>query len=759
MAPTVELHVRTTGSDSNSGSVAQPLRTLDGARLAARKFAGEHVIVRFDSGVYRLKKPVQFSEKDSGDVTYEASPRASVVFCGSQAFKPQWSRYKGKILKCATPADFDTDQLFINGERQVLARYPNEDLAIRIFHGYAKDAISPERVARWSDPAGGFLHAMHAQMWGDFHYRILGKDDEGKLRLEGGWQNNRRMGMHDEYRFVEGIFEELDAPGEWYLNRKTRTLYYYPRPGMDLANCVVEGPRVSSLLEFQGAHGIKLRGFTFRHTLRTFMANREPLLRSDWTIYRGGAVHFKGSSDCVLEDCTLESLGGNAIFVDGKNRRLGIRGCRIENIGANGICFVGDPSAVRSPLFEYNERQSYQGIDKAPGPKSEEYPSDCLVEDCLIDRTGAVEKQTAGIEISMSRRITVRHCSIYQVPRAGINIGDGCWGGHLIEGCDVFDTVLETGDHGSFNSWGRDRYWGLTDLDMNLGIRPDLAALDTVEPIVIRNNRWRCDHGWDIDLDDGSSRYIIQNNLCLNGGIKNREGYGRDVENNIVVGNSFHPHVWFQHSGDIFRRNIVFTPYRPIGVTAPWGKEIDLNLLHVAGLQRPRPATELAQQSGRDPNSLAGDARFEDPVHGDYRVLPGSPALLLGFRNFPMNNFGVRIPALRAMARHPQFVPVIEGQSIPTHDTAWFGGRIKDLVDPGDVSATGSSANAGVLLAEAPLDSAAARMGLQSLDVIKEVDGTPVKSVEELVKIGRSHPRILTIWREQRIVTVRVTTK
>jgi hypothetical protein len=61
----------------------------------------------------------------------------------------------------------------------------------------------------------------------------------------------------------------------------------------------------------------------------------------------------------------------------------------------------------------------------------------------------------------MAQDITVRHCSIYDVPRAGINIGDGCWGGHVIEFCDIFDTVKETGDHGSFNSWGRDRYWGL----------------------------------------------------------------------------------------------------------------------------------------------------------------------------------------------------------------------------------------------------------------------------------------------------------
>ncbi len=62
---------------------------------------------------------------------------------------------------------------------------------------------------------------------------------------------------------------------------------------------------------------------------------------------------------------------------------------------------------------------------------------------------------------------------------------------------------------------------------------------------MLRNNRWRCDHGWDIDLDDGASNYELRNNLCLNGGIKNREGFGRVVDNNVITASGFHPHVWY----------------------------------------------------------------------------------------------------------------------------------------------------------------------------------------------------------------------
>ena len=108
------------------------------------------------------------------------------------------------------------------------------------------------------------------------------------------------------------------------------------------------------------------------------------------------------------------------------------------------MAFVGDPGAVRNPLFEYNERQSLKDIDLTPGPKTGNYPAECLLEDSLIERTGRVEKQTAPVEISISQDITVRHCSIYDVPRAGINISEGTWGGHVIEFNEPFHTVKET---------------------------------------------------------------------------------------------------------------------------------------------------------------------------------------------------------------------------------------------------------------------------------------------------------------------------
>jgi hypothetical protein len=752
VANTKDIYVAPDGRDDNPGTSARPLRTLTVAREQARPFAGRQpVTVHLAQGTYYLPETLSFTSEDSGTaiapVTYLGDVK-SVVISGGTRLDLKWEPFHDGIMQAWTPPALAMDQLFVNGRRQHMARYPDYDPGARQFNGSSADAISPQRVARWADPAGGYIHAMHTALWGDMHWRILGKKPDGSLDYEGGWQNNRPSPMHDQFRFVENIREELDAPGEWFHDVEGETLYFIPPPHVDLRTATIEVVRLRHLVEFDGTKQspvrfVRLRGLTFCHAARTFMENREPLLRSDWTVYRGGAVVLNGTEDVAIENCDFDQLGGNTVFVNNYNRRVAVRGCLIRESGANGIAFVGDVAAVRNPLFNYAQRSDYATIDRTPGPLTDNFPADCLVEDCLITRSGRFEKQTAPIEIDMAQSITVRHCSIYDVPRAGINIGDGCWGGHLIEDCDIFDTVMETGDHGCFNSWGRDRYWhpDVRLVDKHVAADANLPLLDMVKPTVIRNNRWRCDHGWDVDLDDGSSRYVIHNNLLLRGGLKLREGYHRTVTNNIIVGNSLHPHVWFENSGDVFTRNIVMGAYRPARMTiAKWGENLDGNLFTTSEADRTRFAA-----NGCDARSLVGAPLFVSPGTGDFRVKDGSPAIQLGFVNFPMNTFGVLSPRLKSIARTPAFPDL----RLPTNEAAgtrdgavvdWCGARLKNIVGLGEVSAAGLACESGVIIVAAPTKSAAAHAGLREGDVILKCGGRQVSTVADFLGVLRALP-------------------
>jgi hypothetical protein len=764
-------YVAPAGNDANLGTIEKPFASLQRAQQAVRQKPGA-VFLR--GGTYYLPETLVFTAQDSG------TKDAPVIFQNYENEKPvisggvklenlDWQPYTNGIFQAKVPDDLRTEEIFVNDQRQILARYPNYDSTAKYFDGYAADAISTNRVARWTDPTGGYFHAMHPALWGDFTWRITNKDAQGGVTMEGGWQNNRGGSVHRQIRFVENIFEELDSPGEWFLNNKTHTLYFYPPAGLDLKSATVEATRLRSLVEFRGSEAqpvkfITLRGLTFRQAARTVMDTKEPLVRTDWAIYRGGAIFFNGAEDCALEDSFIDQVGGNAVFVNNYNRRIAVRGCQIARAGASGVCFVGDPQASRSVLFNYNQANKLEDIDRTPGPKSDNFPADCLVDDCLIYLTGRVEKQTAGVEIDLAQSITVRHCSIYDMPRAGINIGDGCWGGDVIEYCDIFDTVEETGDHGSFNSWGRSRYW-LPDINtVNNWVKqvPDLPKLDAIKPNILANNRWRCDHGWDIDLDDGSSYYIITNNLCLHGGIKNREGFGRVVENNVIVGSGFYPQVWFANSDDIFEHNIVSRDYQPALMhRPPWGAKMDYNLMQKNGAET-APATRLQQQSGRDEHSIVAEAQFIDPAHGDYRVKDGSPALALGFVNFPMDEFGVQKPELKAIAHTPELPqPRITAAAPPARNTTprtWLGARVRSIADEGEMSAFGLPGVTGVLVLEVPADSALAKAGLQKNDVILSVNGAKTANVASLLQLAYSlaagHNLSVGISRDQKAITL-----
>jgi hypothetical protein len=768
-----EFHVSITGRDSNSGSAGAPFATLTAARDAARTMAGkEAVTVHVADGLYYLPETLVFSPEDSGSkdhpVVWRAANEGKAILSGGRKLELDWKPWRDGILMAATPPGMAIDQLFLDGRRQHMARYPDFDpkLKTAAYQGFAEDAISNERAARWANPAGGYIHAMHKQRWGGYHYRITGKKPDGSLAYEGGWQNNRQMGMHNKFRMVENIFEELDAPGEWFHNAATSMLYFKPQAGMDLSKARVEVVELAHLIEFRGSlekpvTHIQLQGFTFRHTARTFMETREPLLRSDWAIYRGGAVTLTGTEDVHILDCEFDQPGGNAVFVNHYNRRALVKGCHIHDAGASGVCFVGDPAAVRDPLFEYGQGQDLKKIDRTPGPKTENYPADSAVEDCLIQGIGRVERQPAGVQMSMARRITVRDTTIHDCARAGINISEGTWGGHLIERCDVFDTVLETHDHGSFNSWGRDRYWNRNHRNISepeVKADPKLPYLDAMQTTVIRDSRWRCDHGWDIDLDDGSSNYEIYNNLMLAGGLKFREGYGRKAYNNILINNGLHPHVWFDGSGDSFAHNIVMAPHAPIGQPAGWGMASDKNLFAFdADLQKSRSA-------GGDGNSISGDPMFVDPARGDFRVKDGAPASKTGFKNFPMDQFGVKKPSLKALAGSPVIPPLrAERDAVmnPLGQKArvWLGADLHSLQGE-EFSAFGvSKEDGGVQLVRVRVGSEAARIGLKDNDLVQQINAHKTRNTDQFfaaLAASGAAPVTLLVIRNQKPLEIKM---
>lgn len=667
------------------------------------------------AGTYYLASPILFT--NCHGLTIRGENEAKIV--GGYSARLQWRHEQKNLYSTQLNIEKPLDGLYISGKKYIMARFPHYNPSVQMLNGYDKDALS--FAEKCVNPTGAYLHGAHAHLWGSKHFQIMGKEADGNLIISGGWQSNTDMPLHEEYRYVENLFEALGADGEYFYDQAASVLYVCSDtvPGSD-AELIIN----PYLMKFNDCTDIRITGITFGATARTFMEPYDRLLRSDWSIHRGGCVFFNNSKEIHLHNCIFSECGTNALFFNGHTADAQITACSFRNLDASCICFVGTPDCVRDSRTDFSMHpvEDMNGI----GPASENYPRDCVVEDCLMQNFGRVEKQVAGVQISMSSRITVRRCTIFHCPRAAINIGEGTFGGHIIEYCDLFDTVRETGDHGSFNGWGRDRFWHAANLTPQE--QKVLARRDMVESSYIRYNKIRCEHGWDIDLDDGCSYYVVEGNLCLNGGIKLREGFCRTVRNNICVNNTIHVHVWYEDSGDIITDNIMFSPYYPIQMPENWGKLIDRNILHRPGITKICNALPLQELSKQDLNSCICDAQFRNPEKEDYYVL--NPDITrVGFTQPAVSDYGVTSQHLRLLIERKN--STVGNNLTDRHqEEVWklSGICIKNVEGDSEISAYGVSAHRGCIVMEIDESCPFWSPGIRKGDLILAVNGIQIEN-------------------------------
>jgi hypothetical protein len=405
-------------------------------------------------GTYYLPQPLTFEPTDSGaserPITYAVSAGEVVTLSGGRKLDCQWEPYRGGIMRCELPAvragQLNFTQLFVNGKRQIRARFPNYDAKNPLVwgSGYVDVARDEETwpptefhfdtatftKRKWAKPGEAIVHMFPLDYWGILQWQVKDIDwDAHCIKLGwGGFQINELgggpaatgIGSSKMYRgafrsrfFIENVFEELDAAREWYLDKEAGALYYMPADGVDLKTATIEVPVLDHAVEFKGSqtnpvHHVALSGFRIAHTASTFLGQYEAPSLGDWTIHRGGAVFFEGAEDCGVEKCFFDAVGGNGVFINNYNRRIRVYGNKFTAAGDSAVCLVGSERLI-------------QGTNH-PVP-TENSISNNLIHDC-----GIFGKQIAGVFMSISGKNIISHNVIYNMPRAGICVNDG-WGG------------------------------------------------------------------------------------------------------------------------------------------------------------------------------------------------------------------------------------------------------------------------------------------------------------------------------------------
>jgi len=120
-------------------------------------------------------------------------------------------------------------QLFLNGERQTRARIPNYG------EGFYYTESSEVEVGRnamiykqgqfknWKNLND--IEVVIYQSWNESRLRVSELDEEKKVMTFTG-PIGRPVSRNRYY--VENVYEGLDQPGEWYLDRDSGILYFWP---------------------------------------------------------------------------------------------------------------------------------------------------------------------------------------------------------------------------------------------------------------------------------------------------------------------------------------------------------------------------------------------------------------------------------------------------------------------------------------------------------------------------------------------------
>ena len=280
-----EYFVSPNGSDKNPGTSEQPFSSLTRARDAIRELKRLRglpeggVTVWIGEGTYYLSEPVVFGPEDSGTankpIVYASLPNQKPTISGGMKIDGQWEPFRDGILMCKVEGvNEGFGQLFVDGKRQVRARHPNsldgtcvtppKCLKVAGVGSFPHTFIKYEEpMKRWARPEEAIIHVMHSGGYTYLQWQIKNVDwDKQTINFgKGGWQfaapaftpnykTSRHMALISDQSlyFVENVFEDLDAPGEWYFDRTRGALYFKPPQGIDPQKALIEASCLKQLI-------------------------------------------------------------------------------------------------------------------------------------------------------------------------------------------------------------------------------------------------------------------------------------------------------------------------------------------------------------------------------------------------------------------------------------------------------------------------------------------------------------------------------
>lgn len=645
-APAIQFYIAPDGSDQNPGTIESPFATLGRAQeaVAAIKTRGPlpkgGVAINLRQGTYALTAGLNLGADLSGTaiapVVIRAHKKESVVLNGGKTvtgFKlledptvlerlPEEAR--GKVWETDLRAQGVTEygarqmrgyscvptpvlEVFFNGSPLTPARWPNDGFVRTgevLEPGSRKDGAGAlfvyegNRPSRWKQAKDIWLYGYWFYDWADNAIDVTTLDTE-KRQIRTGHTSSYGVKAGQRY-YAFNLLEEIDMPGEYYLDREAGKLYLYPTTDPNQASITLS--MVSEpMLTLANVSYVTLVGLTL-------------------DTGRLDGIQINESSHCLVAGCTLCRFAGTGITISGGEAN-GVLSSDLHTLGCGGMRVLGG--------------------DRRTLTAANHFVENCHVYDfSRIDRTYTPAVYLDGV----GNRVA--HNRFHDTPCHAMRIEGN---DHLIEFNEFHDVVRESDDQGAIDMWYNFSYRGnvirynyFHDIGNDMGCGQAGVRLDdAISGTVIYGNVFRrCSraHFGAVQIHGGKDNWVDNNLIvdCRHG--VSFSGWGEKRWNEFLESDTTRNLVYAKADIDkppYTTRYPEITQLRErIDVNRIWRNvTVDCGSL----LTRDNGIQDLA-----DNRVLAKDPGFLDRENGDFRLKPGAELLhLSGFQAIPFDEIGL----------------------------------------------------------------------------------------------------------------------
>ena len=501
-----DFFVSPKGNDRNPGTKEKPFATMEAARDRVRQQKKYNdtkkpkVVIYLREGVYERAETFELDQRDSGTkstpIIYKAYPGEEVTIIGGKqipvvAVKSVTDQNvlariieedaRKKVLQVDLRSQGITDfgeirphgfrrpyipahmELFVDDMPMRLAQWPNPGEP-RIPVGKVLDKGSVPRNDDFSDRGGKFHYnterpeswkkADNVWIYGLFRHGYA--DDTVKIK---SFDHDEKIieTVHPHmYGYASGkswnswyalnLLEEIDQPGEYYVDRKLGVLYFYPPKQFDrkqsrIQISILEDPMVA----MEGASYVYFEDITFECT-------------------RGMGVYIERGEGCRINGCTLRNMGMVAVCVGRgtedlehyahagtavpASRKLGSWHEHIYDNPAYDRQGGKDHGIISCDIYNI----ASGGVSLGGGSRKTLNPAGNFVRNCHIYNFNRLDKTyRAGINIDGVGN-KIQHCLIHDCPNNAIYLHGNS---HIVEYNEVHHAVMDADDMGAFYM-GRD---------------------------------------------------------------------------------------------------------------------------------------------------------------------------------------------------------------------------------------------------------------------------------------------------------------